>query len=251
MSNSRGTQLSRRKVNVMRHLVSLALAATLLASLMVLPAAADDPVVGQSISATVALPNPTKAALPVTRHQRSTIFVGQQSNGVVSWYFEVDPSTWGGLFDLTSAATDTDLDIIFYADPGSLTDANEGATVFEGAAGVGESGIVPVGATYAVVYPAAGFNVPFDYTGYETPTVMLSGDLDISIANGQRIRFVNDTDSYGFVRGEKFTSGDGPADGIPAGDSFIVDAAALGVLFGAAEIPYTTHTGSGIITVTA
>ena len=228
--------------------IRLLLAAALLAAMIAVPASADvEPAVAQAISGSVLVPNPTKAAQPVTRHTRSAMFVGPEAQGVVSWFFEVDPATVGGTFELTSSV-DADLDIIFYSDPGGLNATPTASGEFVGTGVDGEAGIIPLGSTHATIYPASGATVPFDYAGFEAQQVLLSGDLDVEIRSGQRLVFVNDTDQYGFVRGEKFSSGDGPASGMPAGATFTYDGATA--LFGTVTIPYETHMGSGTITVT-
>lgn len=235
----------------MRKPTVLALVAMLSALLLALPVtAAPEAEVEQTVSGTLALPQPTKASgTNVSRINRSMIFVGSASQGVNTWYFDVDPDTIGAVFELTTGAADADLDIIFYVDPGSLTDAPAAAAEFIGTGGTGESGIVPPGATKAIIYTAAGAQVPFTYEASEIQPVLLGGDLDVSVLNGQKIRFVNDTATDGYVRGttdegQSFDSGV-----IAAGSDWVLDTSALGILFGPADVAYTAHTGSGTITL--
>ncbi len=228
----------------MRRILAAALAAT-----TVLTAVAAAPSAGESqqeFSGTIALPNPSReTGTPVTRPNRSTIFAGSAAQGTIAHWFKVDPATLGGTFELTptGGVGDVDLDIIFYSNPGSLTDAPSAAAEYMNA-GTGESGIIPASATYAVIFPYSGVNVTFDYTGNTRPSINLSEGGDLTITLGQVVDFVNDTGEYGSVDGgEAFSIGTGDADGMRAGETSGVE-----LPFG--EFTYTTSAGaSGTITV--
>lgn len=217
-----------------------------LSAALVLPAAAEPSGEQmQLISGTISVPNPTKAALNVTRHARSAGFLGSAANGVVSWFFKVDPSTVGGEFTLTTGA-ETDLDILFYSDPGSLSDAPTATREYIGSSGSGEAGVIPEGSTHAVIYPASGVDVPFAYRGHAPPVVELGlDDLDVTVAAGAMVRWVNRTGDYAFVDGgSAFSSGSGSGSGIPVGQTFSA------ILDYPGTYAYTTSVGSGVITVT-
>lgn len=226
----------------------LALALAAVAAFGVAPARAAEPLgtPKQTVSGTVAVPNPTKAAQIVSRHMRSTIFVGAQTNGAVSWFFKVDPATWGGEFTLTTPAADADYDLILYSDPGSILDAASASAEFLGSSGTGERGLIPAGTTYAVVYPAAGVNTAFTYVGRMAPEIALGADaLDLEIPLGGTVRWVNRTADYAFVRGEVegFDSGTGAGRGIPVEGSYAYTFTEPGAF------AYTSSAGAGTITV--
>lgn len=228
----------------LRTLVALSAAAAL-----AVPAAASagDPVGAavQQVSGTIAIPNPTKGAQNVTRHSRTAGLVGPETNGVTSWFFRVDPQTIGGEFVLSTTAADADYDVVFYSDPGSLT-ATPTSVDFLGANGTGERGVVPEDTTHVMIYPAAGVNTPFNYTGYAPATVNIGADsLDITVVPEAKIVWVNKTADYTFVEGKGFSSGTGPGRGIPIDGTFSTS------FFDEGTYTYTTSVGSGTITVAA
>lgn len=205
---------------------------------------APGPVV-QQVSGSVAVPNPTKAAQNVTRHNRSAGLLGPETNGVVGWFFDVDPATWGGSFVLTTATAGADYDVLFYSDPGTLNAAPAATAEFVGSEGDGEAGLVPAGTTHALVYPAGAPNADFSYVGHAPVTVEIGVDpLDVTVPAGGAVTWVNRTGDYTFVDGgSAFSSGTGPGTGIPVGQSFTAT-------FGrAGTYAYDTSVGSGTVTV--
>lgn len=228
----------------LRILTAAAAAAALLVP--VTGASAADPVGEklQTVAGTVAVPNPTKAAANVTRHGRTLGFVGAQSNGVVSWWFKVDPNTWGGEFVLSSPTAGADFDALFYSDPGTIADASTTTAEFLGASGDGERGIIPAGTTFVLLYPAGAPNAAFTYTGYAPATVGIgSGSLDITVVNGATVRWVNNTTDYTYVRSARFDSGSGTGQGIPVGGTFEA------LMDEPGTYTYSTSVGTGTITV--
>jgi plastocyanin len=208
----------------------------------------------QNVTGTVAVHNPTKGApLVVTRHARSAGIIAQESNGVVGWFFAVDPATRGGEFVLTSGTAGADFDILFYADNGDLASRGRppvSAGDFNGTVGDGERGIVPEASTYAVVYPAAAPNASFTFTGYAIPRIAIGVDgLDLTVPAGGAVTWVNKTSDYSFVRSTKtplnaeFSSGDGVGTGIPVNATFTAKFSRPGIYV------YETSAGSGTITV--
>lgn len=84
-------------------------------------------------------------------------------SGHVGYQFEVDERTWGEDFKLVAGKAGADLDIAFflYVHPGFVTQDY----VFHATRGRGgERGVVPPGATQALVCLYAGSEVPFRYT---------------------------------------------------------------------------------------
>lgn len=229
--------------------LTLAACALAAASVALLPgpsqAAPPAGVAAQTVSGTIRVPNPTKAAANVTRHARTAGLIGAGTDGVVSYFFSVDPATVGGEFTLTTTAAGGDYDIIFYSHPGTITDGPAATAEYVGTAGTGEAGIIPVGTTKALIYPAAGVNTDFTYTGYSVPKIAIGTDsLDLTIRAGGSVTWVNETADYTFVNGgEAFSAGIGAGKGIPIGGTFTASLAEPGVY------PYSTSAGAGTITV--
>jgi hypothetical protein len=219
------------------------LAATALAASTLLAAAPPGGQAAQFINGTISVPQPTKATgTNVSRINRTAGLIGSATNGVVSWYFEVPDFVAGGAFELTTPAADVDLDIIFYANPGTLTDAPTATAEFIGTSGTGEAGIIPVGTRYAVIYAAAGTEVPFSYTAYQNPELLLGGSLDLEIATGETVVFVNDTDAPIGLSGAVDTGG--------AGRDIPVDGTFQKTFGAAGTFTFTTSDGrTGTITV--
>lgn len=226
--------------------LSLALASVVL---LATPAPAAPPVGEsvQSFSGTILVPNPTKAAQNVTRHIRSAGLIARQSNGVVGWFFTVDPATIGGEFRLTPGDATIDYDIIFYSDPGTLNDAPTASAEFLGAAPGEVAGVIPQGTTDAIIYPTSGVNTAFSYAGYSVPTISIGVDpLDLTIPAGVTVRFINATSDYTFIKIPKIQlqAGVGPGKGIPIGATYDVTE-----LTTPGTYPYETSVGFGTITV--
>lgn len=234
-----------------------ALAATALGLVVLLPTLgqAAEPPPGakvQEVVGTVAVPNPSKASgtVNVTRHSRTAGLIGPETNGVVGWFFSVDPTTWGGEFVLDSATAGADLDIIFYSDPGTITAPPTAAAEFVGVDGDGERGVVPAGATDGLVYASGAPNAAFSYTGHAVPQIAIGGEgpADLTVPAGGSVEWVNKTADYTSVTGvlagkQVFSSGTGPGSGIPVGKSYTAVLSKKGVY------TYTTSVGTGTITV--
>ena len=88
-------------------------------------------------------------------------------NGVVGYTFDVDPRTAGKKFQLhvTGGSAETDLDLVYYANLGSLEDPNTAPAfqAYETREAGGEVGTVPAGMTKAIVCMAAGSQGAFHY----------------------------------------------------------------------------------------
>lgn len=206
----------------------------------------------QDVSGTVVVPNPSKAsgAVSVTRHARTFGLIGPETNGVSGWFFTVDPKTWGGEFVLDSATSGADMDVIFYTDPGTVTAAPAAAAEFLGVDGDGERGVVPTGATRALIYPSGAPNAAFTYTGHAVPQIEIggAGPADLTVPVSGAVEWVNRTADYTSVTGslagkQVFSSGTGPGSGVPVGKSYTFTFAKKGVY------TYTTSVGTGTITV--
>lgn len=164
----------------MKHLVSLALVAALVAALS--PAAASTGAVPpQKEEGNVLLAGPgpngeTTGGCWTGWPRRFWILSGGATAGPFGHMFEIDKSTWNGKFKLEvtgGAAGTEDLDITFYADPGKIdpTDPAMQAGIIESGAYLsreagGEAGTVPPTATVALVCLAitTGANADFTYT---------------------------------------------------------------------------------------
>lgn len=201
----------------------------------------------QTVSGSIATANPTKASgTNVTRIGRTGGLVGPETNGVTGWFFRVDPATQGGEFVLTSATAGSDLDVIFYSDPGSITGASAASAEFIGSTGDGERGVVPFGTTHALIYAAGSPTTGFEYAGHAVPKVLIgTGSLDLSIPAGGAVEFVNATGaltevtSTGTTKASQFK-----APGVvPAGKSAVVAFPTKG------SFGYATSVGTGTITV--
>lgn len=199
----------------------------------------------QTVTGTVAVPNPTKAALVVSRHPRTAGLTGPETNGVVGWFFPVTPATWGGEFVLESPTEGADFDLHLYSDPGSMTGAPAATAEFLDAVGDGERGVIPAGTTHALVYPAGAPNATFTYTGFAVPEIEIGVDsLDVTVLVGGSVSWINKTADYAVVDGRPaFDSGTGAAQGIP------VDGTYTARFNKAGTFPYTAGGGSGTVTV--
>lgn len=206
----------------------------------------------QEVTGSIATANPTKASgTPVTRIGRTGGLIGPETNGVTGWWIVVDQRTWGGEFVLESATAGSDLDIVLYSDPGTLTVAPTASAEFLGTDGDGERGVIPAGTTHALVYAAAAPTTAFTYVGHAAPQVLIgTGPLDVSVPVGGAVAFVNATADYTYVtstgttRSDSFpSSGTGPGTGIPVGDSHVVTFTRKGTF------PYETSAGTGVVTV--
>lgn len=177
-----------------RTAVLLALATAAAGALPALATGAPVPA-EQGVTGTITAPIPAN----VTGGPRRAALASTSTNGLIGWYFTVDPSTVGGAFDLKKAADPSgqgDLDILFYSDPGDLGQGAPNAAGTFATVGVGgEKGVIPEDAKTALVYLTGGARVGFDYKAVPATAVALSGEsLDATVAAGQPVRFLNDTD---------------------------------------------------------
>lgn len=97
----------------------------------------------------------------------------EQLNGLFGYVFEVDPSTWGGRFELTITSqqdppNDADLGIYLYNH--DLGDGgNAGATTtgeYEVRQPGGEEGFIPPDTHWGIVFMSRGLNVAFAYKAF-------------------------------------------------------------------------------------
>ena len=163
----------------MKRLITLALVATLVASIAPLTAQAAP--AGQSEEGTVMLPGPgpngeTTGGCWTGWARRFWIFTGGATAGPFGSMFEIDKKTWNKKFklDVTSGAAGTeDLDMTFYADPGEVdpNDPAQQAGIVETGSYLtrepgGETGTVPKGSTLVLICLAigSGANAGWSYT---------------------------------------------------------------------------------------
>ena len=165
----------------MRRIITLLLAAAIVAALSPLGAEAA-PVGPQKETGSVLLPGPgpngeTTGGCWTGHARRAWIFSGGATAGPFGHMFEIDKSTWNGKFKLEvtgGRAGTEDLDMTFYAEPGTVDPVNDpaqqGGIVETGAyltreAG-GESGTVPPMSKVVLVCLAigSGIDAQFEYT---------------------------------------------------------------------------------------
>jgi hypothetical protein len=162
----------------MKRVITLVLAATLVAALSPLSARAGAP--PQEEQGTVLLPGPgpngeTGGGCWTGWARRFWIFTGGATAGPLGSMFEIDKSTWDGKFTLevTAGGMGTeDLDLTYYVDPGHvdpMDPAQQGGIVESSSyltrkAG-GEAGTVPRGSTLALICLAigSGYNAEWSY----------------------------------------------------------------------------------------
>jgi hypothetical protein len=243
----------------MSKLIALVLALPLL--LGAIPATGDEAAVSAEPVQTT--PGSVKAPTRFTNPDQGYPGLGRRlwlaasaSNGVVAQIIEVDPTTWGGAFEVggVSDATGTaDMGIYFYSNFGGLEpvagphDADSTAEYDTRAAG-GEKGFIPFGSKKALVFTYNGVNSTFTYKGFAMPTINLAGgSLDLTIPSGGFVGWQNNTGDYSFVRhtaaAPEFDSSPGTATGLRNGEVFSHQFTEVGTY------KYTTSTGSGTITV--
>ena len=165
----------------MRRIITLVLTAALVAALSPLGAEAA-PVGPQKETGNVLLPGPgpngeTTGGCWTGHARRAWIFTNGATSGPFGHIFEIDKSTWGGKFKLEvtgGGAGTEDLDMTFYAEPGTIDPVNDpaqqGGIVETGAylsreAG-GEAGVVPPTSKIVLICLAigSGYNADFEYT---------------------------------------------------------------------------------------
>jgi hypothetical protein len=163
----------------MKRVITLALAATLVAALSPLAAKAGAP--PQEEQGTVLLPGPgpngeTTGGCWTGWARRFWIFSGGATAGPFGSMFEIDKTTWDGKFKLevTGGGMGTeDLDLTFYIDPGHVDPADpaqqggiiESSSYLTRKAG-GEAGTVPRDSTVVLICLAvgSGYNAEWSYT---------------------------------------------------------------------------------------
>jgi hypothetical protein len=132
------------------------LVAILLSGLITLSPAAAGASDGQIVKGTVYTPTGDTCAYPA-----AVLETGVRAGWIVAYNFEVEPATWGGSFTLQADHLPADLDITFF-----------GATVTtfsRRSLTQGEAGIVPDGATKAIVCLAVGAPTRFTYQAGSAP----------------------------------------------------------------------------------
>ncbi len=165
----------------MKRLITLVLAAALVAALSPLGAEAA-PVGPQKQTGTVELPGPgpngeVTGGCWTGYERRSYIFSGGALSSPFGDIFEIDKATWGGKFKLevTSGGTGTeDLDMTFYAEPGTVDPVNDpaqqGGIVETGSYLTrepgGETGMVPPNSNLVLIClgVGSGYNAEYEYT---------------------------------------------------------------------------------------
>lgn len=135
---------------------------------------------------------------------RKVYLVAQAADGLIADVFDVDPRAAGGSFELGNVKDATgagNLDVFFYADLASAADGTPVTTgEFATRAAGGETGFVPAGTRYAVVFSPDAVGSTFTFTATERPVVDLSTVSDLVVPAGTTIGFRNDTGDYASLR---------------------------------------------------
>lgn len=164
----------------MRKIIGLATVGVLAFSLLLAPATAAPK--QQHVEGTIALRAPFASTAEQLQscyagmHRRLTLATQGNANGIVGWHFEVDAATWKKPFtlDVSGGQLSPDMDLTFYLDGiGSIqdhidnppwgTDLTAMTVNFEERQPGGEKGIVPKGATDAIVCMFDGYAADFMY----------------------------------------------------------------------------------------
>lgn len=168
----------------MKRTFALALVATLFAALAPGAQAGAVPPQKQEGNVMLAGPGPngeTTGGCWTGWARRAWIFSGGATAGPLGSMFEIDKSTWGGKFKLevTGGAMGTeDLDMTFYANPGTVDPVNDPAQQGGGISETGsyltreaggEVGTVPPGSTVVLICLAITTGANADYTYTATP----------------------------------------------------------------------------------
>ena len=168
----------------MKRLITLALATTLVAALA--PLSAHAGAAPQKETGTVLLPAPgpngeVTGGCWTGYPRRFWIFTGGATAGPFGSMFEIDKKTWGGKFKLevtSGVSGQEDLDLTFYANPGTVDPADpaqQGGIVETGSyltreAG-GETGIVPPTTTVALICLGVGTGANAEWAYEAKPPV--------------------------------------------------------------------------------
>lgn len=178
--------------------------------------------------------NPTDTSKGFPGLARRVWLAADEADGVIADVFPVDPSTWGGAFELTqtSASVPGDLDVYFYADMGNIRTAAvlPTSTAEYDTADKGEKGFVPAGTKYAIVFSPDAVNPTFAFKGFAQPEVSLDALDGLSVPAGATVKVVNTGQGFGTLKhlagqdeqplvGEQY---DGPGRGLRAGEGVSV-----------------------------
>lgn len=182
---------------------------------------------------------------------RKVYLVAQAADGVVADVFDVDPRAVGGTFtlgDVKDATGAGNLDVFFYADLASAADGTPVTTgEFATRAAGGETGFVPAGTRYAVVFSPDAVAPSFTFTATERPLVDLSTATDLVVPAGTTLGFRNDTGDYASL---KHVSARPVLDRSAVGNGLLVGEVA-DVTFGkAADYLFESSVGTFTVTVT-
>lgn len=202
----------------------------------------------QTVTGTITAPVPAN----VTGGPRRAALASTSTNGVIGWYFTVAPETVGGVFDLAKGADPSglgDVDVLFYSDPGDVANTAPTAVgTFATVGGAGEKGIVPEGAKTALVYITGGARVAFSYKADPATVLSLAApSLDVTVAKGAPVRFLNDTTAPVAVLSDALDEFDSPL--FDTGE-LAPGAAASVVLDQPGTYPFTAGSRTGTLTVT-
>lgn len=134
---------------------------------------------------------------------RKVYLVAQAADGVIADVFDVDPRAAGGSFvlgDVKDATGEGDLDVYFYSDLASAVDGTPQTVGEFDTDDPGESGFVPAGTRYAVVFSPNAVQPTFTFTATERPVVDLTALNGVEVPAGTTLGIRNDTADYASLR---------------------------------------------------
>ncbi|MFP5218665.1 MAG: hypothetical protein ACLGIG_02855 [Actinomycetes bacterium] len=130
---------------------------------------------------------------------RKVYLAAQAADGVVADVFPVDPRAVGGRFELGNVADATgagNLDVFFYGDMASVADGTPVTTGEFASPEPGESGFVPQGTEYAIVFSPDAVRPTFTFTAFSRPVVDLTALDGVTVVAGTTLGVLNDTGDY-------------------------------------------------------
>jgi plastocyanin len=139
-----------------------------------------------------------------------------ETNGLISYTFPIDETTWEGRFELTVTGQqnppgDADLGIYLYKDLGDGGNAAATTTAeYDLRAPGGEEGFIPPDSYYGIVFMSRGLNVSFSYKGYTPMGVEVSetgyAPSEVTVKQGATVVWENVGQEFHSVSGATFDS---------------------------------------------
>jgi hypothetical protein len=134
---------------------------------------------------------------------RRVYLAAQAADGIIADIFRVDPRVLGGTFVIDNVADATgegEVDVYFYSEFGDIQDGNTAITTgqFDTPA-KGETGFVPAGTVFALVFSPNAINPTFTFTATQRPEVALTALDGVTVPIGTTLGITNDTADYATI----------------------------------------------------